>query len=188
MTKDAIPAAVEQAIRSLSSGGREGQGASFETLREATAGKVGWADRAWDTLMPLLQHKDNRVRSIAGQTLCNLARSASTGPVERDFDALMAATHDERFVTARHVLLALWKVGMAGPELRARLLNGYSERFRSSAEEKNGTLVRYDILCAMRSLYDETGDEAVKAAAMTLISIEQDDKYRKKYAGAWRGA
>jgi len=32
----------------------------------------------------------------------------------KDFNALFAVTRDERFVTARHSLQAIWKVGAAG--------------------------------------------------------------------------
>jgi hypothetical protein len=54
--------------------------------------------------------------------------------------------------------------------------------------EKNSTLIRYDILCAMRSLFAATGDDGITAAAFALIPTEQDDKYRKKYEGVWRGS
>jgi hypothetical protein len=75
---------------------------------------------------------------------------------------------------------------LSDPDLRHKLLQRFSERFEAGGSEKNGTLVRYDILCAMRSLFDATGDTSVKAAAMTLAATEQDGKYRKKYLGAWR--
>jgi hypothetical protein len=188
MTLDSLPEAVEQAVRRLASGDREAQGASYEVLIAATTDKVSWADAGWRELMPLLRHKDNRVRSIAGQVLCNLARSASTSLVDHDLVALVSVTRDERFVTARHVLLGLWKLGLEDIDLRRELIDRLCERFRSGGEEKNGALVRYDILCALRSLFEATGDDSVKAAAMALILTEQDDKYRKKYSGAWRGA
>jgi hypothetical protein len=188
MTNAPIPPTVEDAIDRLASGDRAVQGPSYAFLSEAVAGKVGWADSAWKKLEPLLRHKDNRVRSIAGQALCSLAPSASQSLVGGGLDELMSVTRDERFVTARHVLLALWKVGVDNCELRRKLLAGLSERFRSSGGEKNATLVRYDVVCTMRRLFDETGDEAVKAEAMALIPTEADVKYRKKYATAWRDA
>lgn len=186
--KSSIPPDVEHALDCLASGDRALQGKSYAVLSEAVARKVGWADPAWDKLKPLLRHKDNRIRSIAGQALCGLAPSASHSLVERDLDELVAVTRDERFVTARHVLLALWKVGVGSHALRRKLLEGLSERFGSSADEKNRTLVRYDIVCTMRRLFDETGDETVKSGAMALIATEEDLKYRKKYAAAWRDA
>jgi hypothetical protein len=53
--------------------------------------------------VPLLRRRDNRVRSIAGQTLGRLAAGASRGTVLNDLDALVAVTHDEHFVTARRI-------------------------------------------------------------------------------------
>jgi len=51
-----------------------------------------------------LTHMDNHVRAIAAQVLCNLARSDPENRILKDFDALLAVTKDERFVTARHCL------------------------------------------------------------------------------------
>lgn len=188
MTKTLLPSEVEHAINRLASGDRAVQGASYALLNDAVAGKVGWADAAWNKLRPLLCHKDNRVRSIAGQILCSLASSASHRLVERSLDELMTVTRDERFVTARHVLLALWKVGVGNTDLRRKLLDRLSERFRLSAGERNSTLVRYDIARTMRRLFDETGHEVVRSEAMALISTEEDVKYRKKFTTAWRDA
>jgi hypothetical protein len=38
----------------------------------------------------------------------------------------------------------------------------------------------------MRNLYDAIKDEKVKAKALELIELEEDVKYRKKYASLWR--
>lgn len=115
MTNAPLPPKVEHAIDGLASGDRAVQGPSYEFLSDAVAGKVGWADPAWNKLKPLLRHKNNRVRSIAGQVLCGLAPSASHSLVGHGLDELISVTRDERFVTARHVLLALWKVGVGNP-------------------------------------------------------------------------
>jgi len=188
MTQEPLPEAIEQAIRSLASGNRDCHGPAYELLRKATEEEVRWADKAWNEMKPLLRSKDNRVRSIAGQVMCNLSCSASTSLVHRDLEELVSITHDERCVTARHVLQKLWKLGSSDADLRSMLLARLSERFDAAGGEKNGTLVRYDILCALRSLFDATGDESAKIVAMTLADTEQDTKYRKKYLGAWRGA
>jgi hypothetical protein len=52
---------------------------------------------------------------------------------------------------------------------------------------KNCTLIRYDILQGMRNLYGEVGDDTIRDRAQALIETEGDPKYRKKYAGLWRG-
>jgi hypothetical protein len=38
----------------------------------------------------------------------------------------------------------------------------------------------------LRKLYGAIGDEKVREKALELIEIEQDLKYRKKYAGLWK--
>jgi hypothetical protein len=93
---------------------------------------------------------------------------------------------DERFVTARHCMQALWKVGAAGKKQRKLLVESLEGRFRECIAEKNCTLIRYDIVQSLRNVYDAVGDEAVKAKALELIEREADLKYRKKYASLWR--
>jgi len=165
---------------------REVQGKAYRELQEETEMPVGWAYEAWDELVIGLKHKDNHVRSITAQLLCNLARSDPEKRMLKDLRALLAVTKDERFVTARHTLQALWKVGLAGQEQRQRLLEGLERRFEECAAEKNCTLIRYDIQEGLRNLYDVVGDEKIKARALALIETEGDAKYRKKYASVWR--
>jgi hypothetical protein len=40
----------------------------------------------------------------------------------------------------------------------------------------------------LRQLFDSTNDATIKELALQLIEQEQDSKYRKKYAGAWKDA
>jgi hypothetical protein len=118
--------------------------------------------------------------------LCNLAKSDPQERMLKDFTRLLAVTKDERFVTARHCMQSLWKVGAAGTEQRKMLVEGLAHRFRECNIEKNCTLIRFDIIQSLRNVYDETGDEKVKGKALELIETEDDLKYRKKYAGLWR--
>ncbi len=174
-------------LDAIRSGDRAAQGAAYEALLAATEQPVDWAYEAWDDLVSALEHKDNRLRSIASQLLCNLSRSDPEGRILRDFDALLDVTRDERFVTARHCLQSLWKIGTVGPKAKQRLLDGLAIRFRESGAEKNGTLIRNDIIAGLRTLYDEADDPAVRSLALQWIESEEDPKYRKKYAGLWKG-
>jgi hypothetical protein len=73
----------------------------------------------------------------------------------------MEVTKDKEFVTARHCLQSLWKIGLAGKQQKELLLSGFAERYRNSITEKNGTLIRFDIIQGMRKLYDREPDESI---------------------------
>jgi hypothetical protein len=170
----------------LRSSGKERQNRAYTELIAATDVPVAWAYEAWDDLVRLLAEGDNRQRSIASQVLANLAKSDPEGRILRDLPALLRVTKDERFVTARHCLQALWKVGVAGEMQRRALAESLAARFEECAAEKNGTLIRYDILVVLRRVYDAVGEAPIRALAERLISSETDPKYRKKYAAVWR--
>ena len=165
---------------------RDLQNKAFFSILEATNKPVEWTYEVWDELVENLTHKDNHNRAIAAQVLCNLAKSDPRNRMLKDFDALLAVTKDERFVTARHCLQALWKVGAAGKKQQKILVDGLERRFWECITEKNCTLIRYDIIQSLRNLYDAVKDENVKEKALELIETEEDLKYRKKYASLWR--
>ncbi len=163
------------------------QGKAFQYILKATDKQVDWAYEAWHDLVQGLTHKDNHDRAIAAQVLCNLARSDPQERMLKDFGALLAVTKDERFVTARHCMQALWKVGVAGVKQRQVYTAGLERRFRECITEKNCTLIRYDILQSFRNVYDAVKDEKIRSKALELIETEDDLKYRKKYMTLWRG-
>ena len=173
-------------LDNLRFGDRELQYKAYLALIAATDISVDWAYDVWDEMVAALRHKDNHMRAIAAQLLCNLAKSDPENRMLRDFDAVLAVNKDERFVTARHSLQAIWKVGAAGKEQQERLVNGLEKRFRECQTEKNCTLIRYDILQGLRNLYDVVHDEKIKTKALELIEVEEDLKYRKKYMTLWK--
>jgi len=153
---------------------------------KVTDNRVDWAYDVWDQLVENLRHQDNHQRAIAAQVLCNLAKSDPGNRMLKDFDALLAVTRDERFVTARHTLQAIWKVGATGNKQQKMVVDCLAGRFTDCVAEKNCTLIRYDIIQGLRNLYDEVKDEKVREVALELIESEVDLKYRKKYAGVWK--
>ena len=159
---------------------------ALSAMLVATDSRVEWAYDVWDELLETLHHENNHQRAIAAQLLCNLAKSDPQQRMLRDFDKLLAVTKDEKFVTARHSLQAIWKVGAAGDQLRRLVLDRLAGRFSECAAEKNCTLIRYDIVQGLRKLYDQVRDEQVREMALALIATEADTKYRKKYATLWR--
>src|SRR6267378_8595468 len=105
------------------------QNQAFFHLLEETAKPVDWAYDVWDEMVATLRHKDNHQRAIAAQVLCNLAKSDPENRMLKVFDALLAVTKDERFVTARHCLQSLWKVGIVGENHRKVLVDGPDRSF-----------------------------------------------------------
>jgi hypothetical protein len=159
---------------------------AMNAILKMTEERVEWAHEVWDDMLAHLRHENNHQRAIAAQVLCNLAKSDTENRMVKDFAALLAVTKDERFVTARHCLQSLWKVGAAGKKLQKIVVDGLADRFKECAAEKNCTLIRYDIIQGLKRLYDAVRDETIKAKALELIGTETDDKYRKKYASVWR--
>lgn len=159
---------------------------AYDYLMKATEKPVDWAYEAWDKIVDGLTHKDNHVRAITGQLLSSLAKSDPKGRIFKDFDKLLNVTKDERFVTARHTMQNLWKVGVASKKHQAMYLDGMSRRFKECVKEKNASLIRYDILISMRNVYNEVKDESIREKALMLIASEKDVKNKKKCAGVWK--
>lgn len=172
-------------VENLRSEDRDLQNKAFSFILKETEKPVDWAYEAWDGLVEGLRHRDNHVRAISAQILANLAKSDPRNRMQRDFPALMAVTKDEKFVTARHTLQSIWKVG-AQNKMQKMVVDALAERFQNCAPEKNCTLIRYDIIQDLRNLYDEVKDETIKDKALELIETEEDLKYRRKYAGVWK--
>lgn len=173
-------------VENIRSEDRELQNKAFLYLLEATEQPVDWAYGAWNELVRDLTHRDNHVRAIAAQVLCNLAKSDPEKRLLKDFPALLAVTKDERFVTARHCMQALWKVGVVGEAQKQILVAGLASRFAECVTEKNCTLIRYDLLQSLRNVYEIIKDEKIREMALELIETETDLKYRKKYASLWK--
>jgi hypothetical protein len=163
----------------------EVQGKAFQQILALTSEPVGWAYAVWDDLLKRLTDHNNRSRSIAAQIVCNLAKSDPSRRVLQDFPALFAVTRDERFVTARHCLQSLWKVGCVGREHQEILVSALEKHFSDCVTHKNCTLIRYDIIESLRKLFDEVHDADIKNRALALIELESDPKYKKKYMTLW---
>ena len=161
------------------------QGAAFQQILDQTSQPVDWAYDVWDELLTQLTDKNNRNRSIAAQVLCNLAKSDPSKRMLRDFPALFDVVTDERFVTARHALQAMWKVGCVGKKHQDLLVAALEKRFSDCVTHKNRTLIRYDIIECLRKLFDAVQDKTIQTRAKAIIELESDLKYRKKYSTLW---
>jgi hypothetical protein len=173
-------------LENLRSDDKRTQNTAFFALIEMTDKPVDWAYDVWDDMVQLLSDKDNHLRAISAQLLCNLAKSDPENRMLKDFDALLNVTRDERFVTARHCMQAIWKVGAADKKQQQKLIDGLEIRYNECISEKNCTLIRFDIIQSLRNLYDVAPDEIIREKALAWIEAEDDVKYRKKYARVWK--
>ena len=158
---------------------------AFNNVIAATKEEVDWAYEGWDELKEWLTDTDNHRRSRAAPFLACLAKSDPEKRILSDFPALWEVTKDPRFVTARHSLQSIWKVGLAGREQKM-VIHHLVDRFQNGTDEKHYTLIRFDIIQGFKNLYDELKDEKIKQIAMDLIVTEEDIKYRKKYMTVWK--
>lgn len=173
-------------FENLQSEDKDKQYEAFNSIIATTKEKVDWAYDVWDSLMKDLTHPDNHQRSRAAQFLCSLAISDPENRMLKDFPAVWEVTKDKKFVTARHSLQSIWKIGLAGPEQKEIVIKSFVDRFISGFDEKNYTLIRFDMIQGLRNLYDEIKDEEIKQIALDLIEKEEDTKYKKKYATVWK--
>jgi hypothetical protein len=159
---------------------------AYDYLMKETEKPVDWAYKAWDELVAGLTDKDNHVRAITSQLLANLGKSDPKGRMFKDFDKLLNVTRDEKFVTARHCMQNIWKVGLGGKNQQKLVVDGLEKRFKECIKEKNCTLIRYDINVSLYNLYNATMSSEIKEKALELNETEKDLKYKKKYATVWK--
>lgn len=151
----------------------------------ATNAKVGWSYEVWDQLKDDLTDPDPYKRSRSAQFLAHLAISDPDKRMLTDFPTLWEVTKDKKIVTARHSLQSIWKVGLAGKTQKEMVVHHFTTRFEKCTQEKNYTLIRYDIIQSLKNLYDQVQDPFIKHIALDLIETEESDKYRKKYQSIW---
>ena len=180
-----MDAKTQKQMDNLRSMDRPLQNQAYMNILKETEQPVDWAYEVWDSLLEGLHHKDGHVRSISGQVLANLAKSDPENRMKKDFPLLMSVTKDKKFVTARHTLQSIWKVGRE-PGMQKIVVEALADRFRTCTSEKNWSLIRYDIVQDFRNLYEELGDESIRETALALIETEEDAKYKKKYASLWK--
>jgi len=177
---------IQICFENLEAKNKEVQYEAFQHILAATDEKVEWAYDVWDQLIAWLTDPDNHRRARAAQFLAGLAISDPEKRILNDFPALWEVTRDHKFVTARHSLQSIWKVGLAGSEQKEMVIEHFTDRFKSGTDEKHYTLIRYDMIVGLKKLYDEVKDEHIKEVAMELIETEEDSKYRKKYMKVWK--
>ncbi|UOQ84983.1 hypothetical protein [Gracilibacillus salinarum] len=177
---------VQSNFDNLKSKDRNKQYEAYTQLIKEMKHEVDWAYEVWDELVEDLSSKDAHDRSRAGQFLSYLAISDPENRILDDFDKVWQVTYDEKFVTARHTLQAIWRIALAGKQHEKLVVDRMTDRFINGANEKNYTLRRNDMIQNLYNIYQETENPEVEKVALSLIELEEDPKYRKKYAKIWK--
>ncbi|WP_164216541.1 hypothetical protein [Virgibacillus sp. YIM 98842] len=177
---------VKQYFSDLEAEEKDVQYEAYKNIIAETEKEVDWAYEVWNQLLEGLKDGDNHKRSRAAQFLAHLAISDPEKRILSDFPALWKVTYDEKFVTARHALNSVWRIGLAGEEQLDIVLEHLDHRFKNSINEKNYTLIRFDIIQGLRHLYDAVEKPKIKYLALDLIGLEENPKYKKKYAALFR--
>ncbi|NJP36170.1 hypothetical protein [Alkalicoccus luteus] len=167
-------------------GTKEARYEAYTIIMERTKQEVDWAYEVWEELVDDLHHADPHRRARAGQYLAQLAISDPDQRIIDIFPDLWKVTKDEKFVTARHTLQAAWRIGLAGEEQRNTLLAYMKERFEEAESEKNGSLVRSDIIEGLKRLYQHSNDERSAETARILIASLDDGKTKRKCEKIWK--
>lgn len=177
---------IQTYFEQLDSKDKDVQYEAYQNILSAADEKVEWAYEVWDELLKGLKSKDNHQRSRSAQFLSSLAISDPDKRMLKDFSAVWEVTKDPKFVTARHSLQSIWKIGLAGSQQKRLVLEHLADRFQTCSNEKNNTLIRFDIIQDLKNLYDHLNEEEIKKKALELIEMEEENKYRKKYMAVWR--
>ncbi|KMJ55283.1 hypothetical protein AB685_28075 [Bacillus sp. LL01] len=177
---------IQRYFTDLESLDKQAQYEAYQHLIEVTRHEVDWAYEVWDELKGDLTNKDAHKRSRAAQFLSHLAISDPERRIIDDFPKVWTVTKDPKFVTARHSLQSIWRIALAGPERKELVMTHLVDRFKGCLDEKNYTLIRFDIQQNFRHLYDQLGDEELKHIALELIEIVEEAKYQKKYKTVWK--
>jgi hypothetical protein len=183
-----VNARIRKLFAAREPGDREAAYQAFLELMKLTEKPVSWSYDVWDRMLKGLSHEDGHQRAFAAQMLAHLAISDPEDRMRRDFAALAAVMRDDKTVTARHALQSIWRVGLAGKDQRKRLVEALAERFGECRSEKNGTLVRTDVITALGQLFRAVGEPAVETRAEILMASETDPKAQRKQRACWRKA
>ena len=154
---------------------------ALRNLLRVTESKVDWVYDVWDHLLEKMDHENSYQRAIAVKLLCNLAKSDVENRLGTSLDRLLAHTRDEKFVTSRQCIQSIWKTALTNKPNREKVLKHLEKRFAECAPEKHYNLIRRDIIQSLLSLHKEEKDDVLITKVQSLITKEQDMKYRKQY-------
>ena len=159
---------------------------AFQNVMKLTDHKVVWVYEVWEELFEKLNSENSFQRSIGIIVLCNLAKSDVDDRLISTLDLILAHTKDEKFITSRQCIQNVWKIAVASPRAREKVIDHLEKRFTECLPEKHYNLLRTDIIQSMKYIYDAIKDDLILGKMQVLIREEKEDKYRKNYQAIMR--
>jgi hypothetical protein len=154
---------------------------ALQATLKLTESQVDWVYEVWDHLLEKLDHENSYQRSIGIMMLCNLAKSDVENRLATSLDRLFVHTKDDKFITSRQCIQNIWKIAAANKSNREKVLKHLEKRFVECVDENHSNLLRLDIIQSMLALYKAEKDNTLLTRVQTLITKEQELKYRKQY-------
>ena len=122
---------------------------AFDRLLVITDEPVDWFEDAFEALKTKLYSKNAFQRSIGVMLLSNLAKSDESGRLALCADRCFELLEDEKFMTARLTAQAIWKVAVAQPPLRAKVVDALMRALSNSNASPHPNLIRQDIVLSL---------------------------------------
>jgi hypothetical protein len=160
--------------------------AALQSVLKETDAKVDWIYDVWEGLVNSLSDENSYQRSIAAMVICNLAKSDTEGKLGNAIGRLLPLTNDEKFVTSRQCIQNLWKVAVTSKSSMKKVVDHLMAQYKNCTNDMHYNLIRLDIHQSLRNICDHSLDSGIRSKALELIEMEEEPKFRKKYAAIWK--
>jgi hypothetical protein len=154
---------------------------AFKKLQEVTEKKVTWIYDKWFTLTEKLESDNSHQRTIGLTLLANLSKSDEELWIAKIIDKYLEHFDDEKFITARLCIQAVWKIALVNDRLRRKIINSLEQSYwRNIHLKTHGNLIRQDIVASLDQIFQNTKDKEVINLVLRIAAEETDDKIIKK--------
>ncbi|MFC6463963.1 hypothetical protein ACFP65_02965 [Marinilactibacillus sp. GCM10026970] len=159
-------------------GKKECQLTAFILLLEKSEDQVDWSYEVWETLLSSLKSSNLYEKIGASQLLCYLSISDPERRILHSFQDIWKCTYVPNQELAESVLRATWRIGLAGPDQRAILLQAYEKRFMTlcESEDKVDQSTCWTILENLEILNEQLPDRSTSILIIQLRNLEVANK------------
>jgi hypothetical protein len=155
--------------------------AAFKEVHALTDKKVIWIYDRWFELVEKISSENSYQRTIGLTLLANLCKSDDENRFSKIIDAYLEHLDDEKFITARLCIQAVWKIALVNDRLRRKIIDSLEQSYWGNIHLKtHGNLIRQDIVTSLNQIFQNTKDKEVINLVLRIAAEETDDKIIKK--------